>query len=464
MRVSRLAQLGLVTAWLAVALWMAGGGPLHGQGTAGTTTVFLPLVQGNISGTTDPSPHDYLGVAYHGDIGESDTNEIYTVRGDGSDIRQLTTNTVRDEVPDLSPDGTRIAYRRTFYEPEIREYLLVSDIDGSNETPFDAGGFRSLIGYQWQPHGHGLLAYGVRGTGQFPMDVLLFAPDGTTTLLADDIDPHPTWGWSPDGQYIYIGYPLNGVDQVWVTTPDGNSGWRHPGTFVAWHPTRQALLIQSTTDEGTPTLDLVSPLGGEGERLYTGTYQFRAWLRHGEALLLNHADGDGSTYIYEVNGTMTELPDDGQRSDVWGISPDGNAIFYATSTKIYYYTLHNDQTIVLEDNCSSFCSPRTPSWAQDGSGLVYVKELFFTDPPRTFTEGFYVNLQSDTPTPVSLFYRSEHWKIAYLPGSSRWAIAEGNNYGAVEAGVYLTEPATGASIPFPLFWSGHAIQEWRYQP
>lgn len=465
MHVSRFGQVAFVTVWLVVALWMAGGSPLNGQGSEGTTTVFLPLLQGNISGTTDPSPHDYVGVAYHGDLGDSDTNEIYTVRGDGSDIRQLTTNAVRDEKPDLSPDGTRIAYQRHYLEPEIRDYILVSDVNGGNETPFDAGGFRSLIGYQWQPNGGNLLAFGARGISTGIEDLLLFAPDGSVEVLYAHFSKSSlSWGWSPDGQYIYLTSYEDQEFEVWVTTADGSSAWRHAGAFLAWHPTRQALLIQSTNDTDTPTLELVAPVGGESERLYTGPYQFREWLRHGQALLLNDTDGDGTTYIYELDGTLTALPDDGQRSHAWGISPDGNAIFYSTSAKIYYHTLHNNRTIVLEDNCPTLCSSGTPSWAQDGSGLVYVNGDFLPDPPRTFTEGFYVNLQSDTPTPVSLFYRSQHWNIAYLPGSSRWAIAEGNNYGAVEAGVYLTEPATNITTPFPLFWSGDSIQEWRYQP
>ena len=114
MHLSRSGSLRIVTVAMAVAMLMADGSPLYGQPGAGPTPVFLPLVQAHLSGTTDPSPDDYLGVAVHGAVGDSNQNEIYTVRGDGSHIRQLTGNAVADEAPDLSPAGTRIAYQRQF--------------------------------------------------------------------------------------------------------------------------------------------------------------------------------------------------------------------------------------------------------------------------------------------------------------------------------------------------------------
>ncbi len=459
MHLSRSGSLRIVTVAMAVAMLMADGSPLYGQPGAGPTPVFLPLVQAHHSGTTDPSPDDYLGVAVHGAVGDSNQNEIYTVRGDGSHIRQLTGNAVADEAPDLSPDGTRIAYQRQFLEPEIRDYILVSDVNGGDETPFDAGGFRALTGFQWQPQSGNLLAFGARGINAGVRDLLLFAPDGSVEVVYRGFSASVTaWGWSPDGRYIYLAAYDNHAYDVWVTTADRTAAWRHAGEFLGWHPTRQALLIQSTVDPDHPTLELVPPLGGESERLYTGPYDFNGWLRHGQAFLLKDTYGDGSTYIHGAHGTLTELPDAGQGSTVWGVSPDGNAIFYSTSTGIYYHSLDPHHTIVLEDDCPSLCSPRSPSWAQDGSGLVYINSVFFPDPPRTFTEAFYVNLQDDTPEAISLFYRPEHWKIAYLPG----VIPVGNCRRRQLRGGGSRRLSYGTGnrhrYPFPLFRSGHSIQ------
>lgn len=43
----------------------------------------------------------------------SGTNEIYTMKSDGTDLRRVTTNSVAEWSPTLSPDGTRIAYAAT---------------------------------------------------------------------------------------------------------------------------------------------------------------------------------------------------------------------------------------------------------------------------------------------------------------------------------------------------------------
>jgi eukaryotic-like serine/threonine-protein kinase len=155
--------------------------------------------------------------------------DLFVVRRDGFESRQLTNDRCRDRVPRWSPDGKRIA----FYSDRSHNYEIWSiDLGG--------GGLRRLTNCApdncfyptWSPHGTRLAFYkaGVntfiteldkQSGGQTPL------PSGT-----DDEGHFALWSWSPDGQ------KLAGVWQA------GKS----PGVFTYSFATRQ---YERITDFGS---------------------------------------------------------------------------------------------------------------------------------------------------------------------------------------------------------------------
>ena len=78
--------------------------------------------------------------------------EIYTVRADGTGLRQITDNSVNDDSPSWSPDGSRLVFARTLSDDKTE--IVVRALRSGNETIVATGGldFGDLVFEpSWQP-------------------------------------------------------------------------------------------------------------------------------------------------------------------------------------------------------------------------------------------------------------------------------------------------------------------------
>lgn len=94
--------------------------------------VIIPLLTGC---PDQDSSHDPGGNGLSGKIvfsaNRDGDNEIYVIHADGSNLVQLTQNTVNDTLPDWSPDGDKILFGGNS--------LSVINSDGSNALSIENG-------------------------------------------------------------------------------------------------------------------------------------------------------------------------------------------------------------------------------------------------------------------------------------------------------------------------------------
>jgi len=149
----------------------------------------------------------------------SNENGIYTIRLDGTDLRQLTDNMV-DEYPAFSPDGKTIALARV---AKASGGIYTVNPDGSRLKRLTAppqGSWDSEP--SWSPDGTKIVF--TRGGAHSEPNAFMMNADGThIRKLATKMGTANSPAFSPDGKKIAFVGPEGSTDKLYVMNADGTN-------------------------------------------------------------------------------------------------------------------------------------------------------------------------------------------------------------------------------------------------
>mgnify|MGYP002138456104 FL=1 len=138
---------------------------------------------------------------------DDENGEIYVMDADGNNLKRLTSNKYFEDAPAWSPDGRKIYFSRELRdvndtsEKSVRNMeIFVMDADGTHETRLTekAGGDG---GPQLSPDGTRIAFYGSTEKGNY--EIFLMDADGRNivNLTEDPLEDYSP-SWSPDGKWI----------------------------------------------------------------------------------------------------------------------------------------------------------------------------------------------------------------------------------------------------------------------
>lgn len=139
-------------------------------------------------------------------------HEVFSMKLDGTDLKQHTHCRSICTYPVWSPDGGKIAYRKVTQEPGLRwdltvasrnSEVFVSNVDGSNEVNVSQSA--AYDGWpMWSPDGKAVLFSSNRSGPANIGQLYLVNPEGTNLRrLTDGPGSFIQASWSSDGKYIY---------------------------------------------------------------------------------------------------------------------------------------------------------------------------------------------------------------------------------------------------------------------
>ncbi|MCI0582952.1 MAG: hypothetical protein L0227_08670 [Chloroflexi bacterium] len=209
--------------------------------------------------------------------GINEDDEIFVVRADGTERRNLTNDPANDWGPDWSPDGSTIAFNSD-RERDGRLHGYLTNPDGSNLRQIEVDAWVEYPAFS--PDGTKVAFMGARGDNY---DIYTVDLDtGAVTRLTDHPGDDGWPAWSPDGSTIaftsirddcgvapsdqecWATGDIGPHHDIWLVDVDGSNLRRVTpefGQFVAWSPDGRHLLISgyalfAIRPDGTGRLEL----------------------------------------------------------------------------------------------------------------------------------------------------------------------------------------------------------------
>ena len=176
----------------------------------------LPLAPSTVSPYTEPTGKIAMTCQLSKDISHE---QICIVNADGSGYRRLTADdNIRHFYPSISPDGQSVVY--SAYNEQTKHYEIYELNISANETKELTFGFGDLNAPEISPDGSAIAFTRFYNDPEKP-NTWLMNRDGTNLRPVSEIRAwDPTW--SPDGsQILFASVDANNLSQLFIINVDG---------------------------------------------------------------------------------------------------------------------------------------------------------------------------------------------------------------------------------------------------
>ncbi len=194
-------------------------------------------------------------------VHERENWNLYRVDLDGGDLQRLTCNSSDDRHPSWSPDGERLDFKtHRWGQPELA--IMRADGSGLRRLTWDQTVNRSPV---WSPDGGRIAFVGWR---QGSSDLYTVNPEGSTrsTRMTTNFYADVTPAWDPDGRQLVYGSSDHLRPFLAILGPDRRPRHLKEGTreasYPAWSPDGRRLLFTAGTGPSA-ALYTVPVAGGE---------------------------------------------------------------------------------------------------------------------------------------------------------------------------------------------------------
>ena len=301
-----------------------------------------------------------------GGAGET-LSDIYVVRGDGSDVRNLTNAPapVYRELR-LSPDASTLAFES---DRELCYNVWVMKVDGTDPVRLTGDPFERCNEMpRWSRDGSRIAFTTSRETIDRSWEVYVMSSDGTGPHnVSDNAGSQATgWdfplGWSPDGKVVFDHVTTGGV-ATFTVSPDGSSlgplQTLTGGYAPFWSPNggKVAFMTGQVGNEGISIMNadgtglLVLSGAGGGDSFnpgYRANSYHNPWSPDGSRLaFMSERDGNSEVYVMTAEGAeVVNVSNDPAADRFDGWSPDGASLVFSSERRGNWdiYVVNRDGT------------------------------------------------------------------------------------------------------------------------